>query len=44
MSIPSKQVGKSPEYYILYEILKKLDQLIKVTSSGITTTTTTTIP
>lgn len=43
MSLPSKQIGQSAEYNILYEILRKLDQLVKVTSS-LTTTTTTTLP
>lgn len=41
MAIVSKQSGQSAEYYILYEILKKLDQLVKVVS---TTTNTTTAP
>ena len=39
MAIVSKQTGKSAEYYILYEILKKLDQLVKVTSTVTPTTT-----
>jgi hypothetical protein len=40
MGIPNKQVGWSNEANLLYEILKKLDQLIKVTASTTTTTTT----
>jgi len=26
--IPAKQIGQSPEYYMLYEILKKLDAIL----------------
>ena len=44
MSIISKPTGLSTEGNLLYEILKKLDVLIKVTAAGpITTTTTTTL-
>jgi len=28
MAIPAKQIGQSPEYYLLYEILKKLDAIL----------------
>lgn len=28
MAIPAKQIGQSPEYYILYEILRKLDAIL----------------
>lgn len=42
--IPQKQIGWSNEANLLYEILKKLDQLVKVTAACCTTTTTTTIP
>lgn len=44
MAIISKQTNQTPEYYILYEILKQLDQLTKVIGNSITTTTTTTAP
>lgn len=44
MSIPNKQIGWSNEANLLYEILKKLDQLTKVTASLTTTTTTTAAP
>lgn len=44
MSIPNKQIGWSNEANLLYEVLKKLDQLIKVTAANSTTTTTTTTP
>lgn len=43
MGIPNKQIGWSNEANLLYEILKKLDQLVKVTAAITTTTTTTTI-
>lgn len=44
MAIRSKPIGQSAEYYILYEILKQLEQLTKVIGSSITTSTTTTTP
>lgn len=37
MGIPNKQIGWSTEANLLYEILKKLDQLVKI--SGTTTPT-----
>lgn len=43
MAYTPQQIGWSTEAKLLQEIIKKLDQLIKVTSS-LTTTTTTTIP
>lgn len=42
MGIRNREIGRSAEYNILYEILKKLDQLVRVTGNGNTTTTTTT--
>jgi hypothetical protein len=42
MGIPNKQIGWSNEANLLYEILKKLDQLVKI--SGTTTPTTTLAP
>lgn len=49
MALPLKEQGQTKEYYLLYEILKKLDQLVKVTAQNnpnisTTTTTTTTSP
>jgi len=41
MGIPNKQIGWSQESNLLYEILKKLDQLVKVTAATTNTTTTT---
>lgn len=45
MGIPNRQIGQasSTENMLLHEILKKLDQLVKVTAA-LTTTTTTTAP
>lgn len=43
MSYIPQQIGWSQEAKLLYEILKKIDTLIKVSADGpITTTTTTT--
>lgn len=44
MAIRNKETGHSAEYDLLYEILKKLDQLVKVIGSSITVTSTTTLP
>ncbi len=43
MALIPKQIGQSSEYYLLYEIYRKLDQLNKITAN-LTTTTTTTLP
>lgn len=42
MSVPSKQIGWSPEANLLQQIAKQLERLIQVTSTGPHTTTTTT--
>ncbi len=44
MALPAKQIGWSNEANLLYEVLKRLEQLITVTAAGnvYTTTTTTT--
>jgi hypothetical protein len=42
MGIPNSQIGWSQESKLLYEILKQLDKLNKVTAACCTTTTTTT--
>ena len=42
MAIPSKQIGGSVNYNLLWQISKQLDQLICIRSGGCTTTTTTT--
>lgn len=44
MAIISRPTNQSQEYYILYEILKKLDELIKVANKIVTTVQTTTAP
>lgn len=44
MSIPNKQIGWSQESNLLWQISKQLEQLIKVTASLTTTTTTTIAP
>ena len=44
MGIPNKQIGWSVEASLLHQISKQLDQLIKVTASLTTTTTTTIAP
>ena len=45
MSIPAKQIGWSTEANLLYEILKKLDQINKTlgTAAPVIVTTTTTV-
>jgi len=43
MSIPSKQIGWSEKANLYYEIIKKLDRLIKVYCTCYTVTTTTTL-
>jgi hypothetical protein len=42
MSIPAKQIGQSVEANLLWQISKQLEQLIKITSKNIPTTTSTT--
>lgn len=42
MGTSNKQIGWSQEANLLWEISKKLDELIKVTTASLTTTTTTT--
>ena len=42
MSIRPKEIGWGKEASLLYEILKKLDQLVKVTAANNPNTTTTT--
>jgi hypothetical protein len=46
MSVPSKQIGGSQEYYLLWEISKELERILRIAGSSLitTTTTTTTIP
>jgi hypothetical protein len=36
----TKQTGQSPEYYLLYDILKQLERLTQVVASTTTNTTT----
>lgn len=43
MAIPSKQIGGSEKYNLLWQISKQLDQLICIRSGNCTTTTTTTV-
>lgn len=42
MAIPSKQIGGSVNYNLLWQISKQLEQLICIRSGNCTTTTTTT--
>ncbi len=46
MGIRARQIGvpSSTTNQLLWEILNKLDQLVKVTAAACTTTTTTTTP
>ena len=44
MAIISKPTNLSTEATLLYEILKKLDELVKVTNKIVTTIQTTTAP
>lgn len=44
MALIPKQIGWSEQSNLLYEVLRELDKLIKVTSSKIPTTTSTTTP
>lgn len=44
MAILSKPTNLSTEGNLLYEILKKLDELVKVTNKIVTTVQTTTAP
>ncbi|OQB09837.1 MAG: hypothetical protein BWY21_00627 [Parcubacteria group bacterium ADurb.Bin216] len=43
MSVPSQEIGWSVSAKLLREIIKKLDEIIKIASSSSTVTTTTTI-
>ena len=42
MGTSNKQIGWSQEASLLWEIIKQLDELIKLSSMSLTTTTTTT--
>lgn len=44
MAIPSKGIGWNNESNLLWQISNQLEQLIKVTAAGNTTTTTTSVP
>lgn len=44
MAIPSRQIGWGTTDNLLWQISKQLEQLIKVTAAGTTTTTTTIAP